>query len=230
MIILQNIIDSKYHYQPSWVMLIIVLGIMILGYLYSAFNSRFHAFLKAVFVYRFVSQSSREDHSLSHPVSLFLSLNFILTASLFILQLISSNLFFHLEIDFSLASFFIIALGILSVYFTKLLFLKIFGYIINKQEIISQYEGVIFLINQFLGIMLIPIITFIAYGPESFTNTCIYAGTALVIISFILRIGKGISSATGNKGFTLFYLISYLCTVEILPLLFGIKLFEKLVR
>ena len=229
MIILQNIITSKYHYQPSWLLIIIVFSIMILGYLYSAFNSRFNTFIKSVFISRFASQSSREERSLTHPFSLFLSLNFILITALFILQLISSKTFFSYKIDFLLLSFFILATTVLVVYFIKIFFLRIFSYFIDKEEIISEYIFTVFLVNQFLGVILIPIVILIAYGPQFFTNASVYLGSALLIAAFIVRVGKGISAVLLNREATLFYLILYFCTFEILPLLLGIKLFERFV-
>jgi hypothetical protein len=107
-------------------------------------------------------------------------------------------------------------------------FLKIFSFIIDKQETISEYIFTIFLVNQFFGILLLPVVIFIAYGPPSFTQGIIYFGIVLVFTAFLVRVGKGISSVLLNGEATLFYLILYLCTLEILPLLIGIKLFERL--
>jgi hypothetical protein len=228
MIVLQDIIPSKYHFQPNWVMIILVLSIMILGYLYSAFHSRFNTFLKAVFIARFSSQASREERSLSHPVSLLLSLNFLLTASLFILQLLSSSIFFHSEINFSLGWYLLILLTLLIIYFIKILALKIFGFIIDKQDLIGEYNFIIFLVNQFLGLALLPVIIFIAYGPSVYLKGSVFLGLTFFGIMFLLRVGKGLSSVLERREASLFYLILYLCTLEILPLLIGVKLFERL--
>ena len=242
MLLLQNIIDSKYYYQPSWLLIIILFSLMILGYLYAAFKNRFSTFIKSAITGRFPRQSSKEDRSLSHTFSLLLSLNFILTASLFILQLISSSLkngvhlswltkvFSPLEIDFSFLSFLIISVIIFVIYFIKILFMKIVGFIIDKQEIISEYTFTIFLMNKFLGVILLPVVIFIAYGSPHFINIFIYLGFALLVAVFIARVGKGITTVLMNRESTLFYIILYLCTLEVLPLLLGWKLFEKLVR
>ncbi|TAL59122.1 MAG: DUF4271 domain-containing protein [Bacteroidetes bacterium] len=229
MILLQNIEISKYHYQPGWVLVIIVLSLMLLGYLYAAFNSRFNTFLKVVFLSRYSVQASREDRSLSHPVSLLLSLNFILVSSLFILQLFSSGAFFHSEIKFSFLSFFLTALTILLVYFVKIIFLKTIAFVLAKQEIMTEYNFTLFLVYQFLGVVLVPIVIFIAYGPGSLREGFIFLGLALFLTAFLLRVGKGLSAVLEKRQATLFYLILYLCTLEILPLLIVLKLFEKLV-
>ena len=229
MILLQNIIASNYHYQPSWVMIIIALSVMILGYLFSAFKTRFNAFLKTVFTIRIGNQISHEEYSLSHPTAIFLSINFLITAPLFILQAISSKKISLSFVDFSFLSYLLIVGFVLAVYLVKILSLKIIGYIFNSRVAISEYIFLIFLINQIIGIGFIPIILFIAYGKESFTNGFVYAGITLFILAYFVRIGKGAITALYSRKISVFYLFLYLCAFEILPLLLGVKLFDKLV-
>lgn len=227
--LLQNIIDSNYHFRSSWVMLLIVLSVLIIGYLFSAFNTRFNSVVKAFFTMRFANQLAREEYSLTHPVSVFLSINFLLTSSLFILQLISTENVFSSDVQLTFPSFLIVILCVIIVYIVKILSLKILGFIFDKQLVAGEYTFNIFLVNQILGIGFIPIIIFIAYGKQSFESGFIYAGIVLMAIAFIIRVGKGAISALTSGEVTLFYLFLYLCTLEILPLLLGFKLIEKLV-
>ena len=228
MILLQNIIDSKYHYQPSWVMIVIVLSVMILGYLFSAFNSRFIAVIKAFFSNRFTEQLSREEHSLSHPSSVFLSANFLVTSSLFILLAIFSQGNFAV-LNFSFLSFLLIVGIVLGIYFIKILTLKILGFIFDKTIVVNEYIFIIYLVNQIIGISFIPVIIFIAYGQHTLANVFVYIGVLLFIFSLIIRVGKGAITVFSSGEVTPFYLFLYLCTFEILPLLLGWKLIEKLV-
>lgn len=229
MILLQKIIESKYHYEPTWLMVIILFSIMLLGYLYSAFHSRFNLFLKAVFISRYSSQLTREERFLSHPLSLLLSLNFILVVSVFLLQILSSPVFFDHPIDFTLPEFLLIALIVLGVFSIKLLFLRIFANIIQSEELIGEYVLQIFLVNHLLGILLVPVVVLIAYGPAEVKNGCIYLGLAVVTGAFVFRIGKSLLAVFEQQQATLFYLILYLCTLEILPLLIGIKIFQTMI-
>ena len=228
MILLQNIIDSKYHYQPSWVMIVIVLSVMILGYLFSAFNSRFIAVIKAFFSNRFTEQLSREEHSLSHPSSVFLSANFLVTSSLFILLAIFSQGNFAV-LDFSFLSFLLVVGIVLGIYFIKILTLKILGFIFDKTIVVNEYIFIIYLVNQIIGIAFIPVIIFIAYGQHTLANAFVFIGVLLFIFSLIIRVGKGTITVFASGEVTPFYLFLYLCTFEILPLLLGWKLLEKLI-
>jgi len=221
---LQNIIDSKFHYQPSWIMVIIALSVMILGYLFSAFRARFNTLIKA----SFSNQLSREEYSLSHPTSIFLSVNFLITASLFILQAICSKKIFPAFIDFSFLSYLLIFVFLFAVYLVKIASLKITGFIFDNRAAINEYIFIVFLINQIIGIVFIPIIIFIAYGNESFVKAFFYIGIALFISGYIIRVGKGALTIFSDGEIPAFYLFLYLCTLEILPLLLGIKLFKML--
>lgn len=229
MILLQNIIPSNYHFQPSWVMVLIVLSVMIIGYLFSAFHSRFIGLVKAFFSMRVASQLAREEYSLTHPVSVFLSINFLLAISLFILQLISSTTVFSFGTEMNFISFLIVIICVLTVYAVKILSLKILGFVFDKPLVAGEYTFNIFLVNHILGVGFIPIIIFIAYGNQSLANGFIYTGIILMAVSFLVRVGKGVISAWASGEITLFYLFLYFCTLEILPLLLGYKLIEKMV-
>lgn len=219
--------ESAYHYQPGWVLAVIILGIMIAGYLYSAFYNQLTDFMKAVFNSRIANRLSVEERAVSHPVSILLSMNFMIIISLFILQLTSSGFFIEHRINFSPVSFLLVAGVIFFVYLVKIIFLKILGFIFYQEEITGKYIFTIFLINQMLGIIFIPIVIFIAYGTQFFTNGLIYFGIVILLLGFIARIWKGVVSVFPTKEY-LFYLFLYLCTLEILPLLVGYKMIEKI--
>ena len=221
MIIIQNIIDSKYQYQSGWVMVVIVLSVMIIGYLFSAFHSRFISLLRAFFTTRLAEQLAKEDHSIRHPASILLSINFLLTSALFLTQALSS------EGSYSLSQFLMLAGAISAVYLGKIISLKILGFIFDQQRIVNEYVFIIFLANQVIGIGFIPIIIFMAYGKEVSVNAFMYAGIGLFISAFIIRIGKGIMMFLSAGKISPVYLFLYLCTLEILPLVLGLKLLEK---
>jgi hypothetical protein len=229
MILLQNIIESNYHYQPSWMMVLIALSVMIIGYLFSAFHTRFIELVRAFFTVRFANQLSREEYSLTHPVSVFLSFNFLISCSLFILQLISSEEIFSFSAETDFVSYFILFLLLFLLYVVKIILLKILGFILDKQQALNEYIFTTFLVNQIIAIGFIPVNIFIAYGSPALAATAIYTGVLLMVIAFILKVGKGTLAALSGGGIAPFYLLLYLCTLEILPLLLGYKLIEKLI-
>ena len=229
MIVLQEIKTSAHYFQPIWVLIIILLGITILGYTYSSFTNRFINSVKAIIQTRFAVQLSRDERAISHPMSVFLTINFVLITSLFILQLITSNLFFESAIKFSFSAFLLIAAAIVVVYISKIILLKFFSFIIDKSISIGEYIFTLFLINQILGIILIPAVIFISYSDRSLQHVFIYLGVAGILISFFIRLGKGVIMVFERDRAPLFYIILYLCAFEILPIFLATKVIEKLV-
>ncbi len=200
---------------------------MIVGYLFSAFNSRFVAVVRAFFTTRFAEQLSREEHSLSHPSSVFLSVNFLVTSSLFVLLAIYS--FNNSLVPFSFLYYLLVFGIVLGVYFFKIITLKILGFIFDKVAVVNEYIFITYLVNQVVGIAFIPVIIFVAYGQHSLAHAFVYAGIFLFALEFLIRVGKGAFAVLTSGEVTLFYLLLYLCTLEILPLLFAWKVIEKLV-
>lgn len=217
------------YYQPVWVLVIILIGIMILGYTYSSFNHRFNIFLKAAFMTRFSQQLSKDERTLSHPASIFLSINFLIFLSLFILQTLKCTIFFKSEIEFSFFSFLLIVAVLFCIYAGKLFLLKIFSFVIDYPKAIREYILSLFLINQMLGIILIPIIIFTSYGNQQLQEYFILLGLTGLLLSFLMRIVQGVIIAFYENQTPAFYIILYLCIFEILPLLIGIRLIQEYV-
>lgn len=216
--------------QPFWVSLIITLGIICLGYVYSVYRSRFGNLINSISLIRTGAKFSKEDQTPTHRVSLLLSFNFIFISALFILQLVTSSASHFNLTSFSFLSFLVVVGSILLIYIFKLLFLFLFAFVIDQSRLATEYSFITVNTNHLLGIVLIPIVICIAYSPKPLLPICIIAGIILVSVAYILRIRKGILSAFHATGTNLFYIILYLCTFEILPILVSAIWFERLVK
>lgn len=220
---LQKIVENTYSYQSTWTLVFIVFGIMLTGYVYAVFYNELKNLFKAFIDVRTAAHLPLKEHFVSRPISVLLSANFILMISLFILQSVSSRLLPIISMEFSPISFILIIPGVFLIYFTKILLVKILGFVFYKKEIADSYYFIILLTNQMLGILLIPIVIFIAYGNLLSASVLIYSGILILLLGFFIRAGKGIVLAIHGKE-NWFYIFLYFCTLEILPLLIGIKL------
>ena len=102
--------------------------------------------------------------------------------------------------------------------------LKALGEVFEIDRPVASYIFNIFLINNMLGLMLIPIVVTIAFVVTYSTGIVIYAGVALVIIAFIYRLVRAFTIWMTLSGVSIFYLILYFCTLEIAPLVIIVKL------
>jgi hypothetical protein len=87
----------------------------------------------------------------------------------------------------------------------------------SKSEILEYLFGIT-VFNRVMGIFLLPLTAIIAFVPLTIAEPLLYLGLLVVIIFYILALARGIKIFL-KKQFSISYLILYLCTLEILPLL-----------
>ena len=118
--------------------------------------------------------------------------------------------------------FFALLLIINGYFFAKILLYRVAGSIVMLKEQTEESVFNIKLYYKALGICLLPIVTIHAIIPETNIIT-IWVMAALIVVMYVSTAIRSIY--LGNrKDISIFYLILYLCTLEILPLLLIFKL------
>lgn len=191
-----------------------------------AFYYRGYGRLVSVFFgNRSIIQLHRGEYPLSGRASLLLSTLFVIVFSLFMHQYFSYYLF-----DFStkfqgLKGFTIITLIITGGYLLKIILLKITGYIFKAEAAVSEYVFSLFIFNNMLGIILLPIVILIAYFTAVSLKTLLIIGLSTILLFLISRIIWMAFTGMRSVGISSYYLFLYLCAFEIVPLLVIIKFF-----
>jgi len=112
----------------------------------------------------------------------------------------------------------ILAIGIL------ISFNKVANYISGKiflqDEISSEYNNNISIFNQSLGIIIFPITILITYTKTA--EVFIYLGIVLFVLIYFLKIIR-LFKINISKQLNILYLFLYLCTLEIIPILYIVK-------
>lgn len=169
------------------------------------------------------NQVVRDENILVQRASVLLSLVFYFTGALFLYQI---SVFYNWDykiISSGFPRFVIFVLFIASAYSFKMVFLKLMSIVVKMDRPISSYIFNIFLINNVVGIVFIPLVILVAFFPHC-TEYFIWAGIGLMLAGFLYRIFRGIIIWTGVSRSSLYYLILYLCALEIAPLLIIFKL------
>jgi hypothetical protein len=99
------------------------------------------------------------------------------------------------------------------------------SHIFNQQIYFREYLYHILIIYKNLGIVFIPIVFCIAYIQEDLHIYFIIFALVLTALGYLFRFIKGFQLII-KKDILIFYLILYLCTLEILPILFYYKFFS----
>ncbi len=130
---------------------------------------------------------------------------------------------FETKFELHIAYLGIIALGLLLFLSLKLLLFKFLGYIFfdrNHTEIFTRgYFTILFA----LGGALIPVDIALVYMPQIFHTTIIIIGLLLFVAAALLIFYKIIQIFLDRIA-SLFYIMLYLCTLEILPILIVLKI------
>jgi hypothetical protein len=149
---------------------------------------------------------------------------------LYILFFINAGLFLYLTIDrfitikpkyFSLFT----CIGLVSLaYILRHGILNLLGNVFPIKNATSQFGFNVMYFNIFLGLLLIPVNLFVAYGPEAIVYPSVLIGGSFIVILYLLRQIRGLFISRNALIFHKFHFFMYLCAVEIAPYFILVKL------
>lgn len=215
---------TSYDY---WVTGILMFLYILFVWMYVSNYKKLSQIIKGIYINHNSNQMSREDLSIGNRVSVFLSIFFILTLTLFISRVLS-------YFDFHPSPFgqdnvvvlnIITAIIITIAYGIKFASIKLLGYIFKAQKEASEYMMTIFLFCNTLGLFMLPLIVCLTYVKQVSPIVFIYAGIGFIIIFFSIRLVRGLFLGLNRLEISKIYLFMYLCALEILPIIIIIKLF-----
>lgn len=186
--------------------------------------------VKGAFSNKAVYRLIREENVMENTASGILSLTFFFSLALFIYN-INEGSDFGLKSS-SLLRYFIILMFIFTIYIVKIVGLYMAQLVLDAKSIFEDYIVGLMNINILFGIALIPLNLLMIYNTIINPEILIYVAFILWGLSLILRFIKGFSMGL-NRSVKMEYIILYLCTLEIMPIVilietlddFGVKIF-----
>lgn len=213
--------------NPDWLFIVLVLVLGVLTYIRVYYRKNFFQIIAACFNNNLTNQIVRDENLLMQRASVMLNVSFSIVAASFI-YLLSIHYDWSLDgMDTGFIRFVFFALIVSAVFTLKFLVLRFCGYLFNLGREMSTYIFNVFIINNLLGLVLIPVVALILFGNIPGTSTLIFIALGLASVAYLYRIGRGILIAVSYPGFSPFYLFLYLCALEIAPLLVLIRLVSK---
>ena len=211
--------------SPDWLMGIIIVSLIVLAWLKLFYHKFINHTVTALWNFQLSKKEFRDQNIFARRVASILNLNFIIIGGLFIYLILNH---FHIN-PFHLKPFplYLSLTGLLAtILLIRYILLSLTGYIFNRQEHFKEYLYQILLINKNIGIYFIPLIVGIAYLQDNLRIYLIIIGLALFVLAYLFRFVKGIQIII-KKDVLIFYLILYLCTLEILPVVIYCKFFSS---
>lgn len=212
--------------NPDW--FTIVLFIIIAGFTWIRvfYYKILKQLISAFFSNTVSNQIVRDENILVQRASIMLSFVFYLSASLFVYQV---SVYFKWDypiLGSGFTRFLIFSLLLAFTYSFKMVLLKGLGELFDIDKPIATYIFNIFLINNIMGLVLLPVVLIIAFVVTDDTGIVIYTGITLIILSFIYRLIRATKIWFTMHKVSFFYLFLYFCTLEFAPLLIIIKIAE----
>lgn len=207
-----------------------LLGILLLSFFFFT-GIRFFSgkaitnFFRAAASYQLSIKIFSDSTLFLQRISFLLNILFILNAGIFVYYLATDIPV--LRINYKDFQIFLIGLGFTFILYTgKFIVVKFIGFSLNLMAETNEYLKNIFLFNKIFGLIVFPLLVAHPFIDIKYRFIFIYAGIFIFVLLFILRIFRGIVISVKNK-FSIFYIILYLCTLEILPVLIFYKLYNS---
>jgi hypothetical protein len=121
-----------------------------------------------------------------------------------------------------------IAMLVLLFFLFKLLLIRMLGALFyGKTELITEFLYNIFLMNIVSGVILIPIVIFMAYFKAIAMPILISASAILLISIYLYRLWRSFNISISVPSVSKLYFFAYLCSLELLPF---ILIFKVIIR
>ncbi|GEM_PF-1030702 len=210
-------------YSTDWITLLMIICLVLLAWIQTNHSKRLKQIFRSVALPYYTNQLEREGNLYNERITLGLSFVFLTSISLTLFQLIRMEGLQPQGIS-PFIVFLTIFLGVVLYVQIKTFLVRISGTIFKTSEHAHAYQLNSLIFNDATGIFTFPFLLLVYYlQPEPF----IWIVLGIIAILLIYRFIRSIIIGLSNAGFSIFYLILYLCTLEILPFLLMVKLIRQ---
>jgi len=219
----QQLTDSN----PDWLFLVLIIVLGVLTYLRVFYRKNFFQIIAACFNNNLTNQIVRDENLLMQRASVMLNVTFSIIVASFI-YLVSIHYDWSMDgMGTGFIRFVFLALLVSAAFTLKFLVLRFCAYLFKLGREMSTYIFNIFIINNLLGIALVPFVALILFGNSISSTVLILVALSVIGIAWLYRVGRGVLIAARYPDFSPIYLFLYLCALEIAPLLVLVKLVSK---
>jgi hypothetical protein len=205
--------------SEDWMVLVFLFTLVSLAYTRRVHPARIFRLWNSMWNIRTMRQTIREEPNTPRANLLFNSV-FYLQAGLIAYAGIK---YFRPDMKLNGVLPYLSLVGILfGIYLLKRIVLRSIAVLSAGDFSLSEYEYSVFLTNRMLGLLLFPLAMAIAYFPTQQAAGIIVGSAAIILLAISYRLIRSLLTAV-ESGVTPFYILFYICTLEILPSALGIK-------
>jgi hypothetical protein len=212
---------SKHRSKQAFFYLIVAL-FLLLGITRTLYNRYFTTLFRVFFNTTLKQNQLTDQLEQAKLPSLIFNLFFIITSGIYFYLLIkflgTRNTLFGLKFMLACIAF----VGIC--YSIKFISLKFIGWLTGYKEAANTYIFIIFLLNKMIGILLLPIITLMAFSSVRVVSAAVLVSLIILTIILLVRFFRSFSLLQHRLKVSKFHFLLYVLALEILPLLLIYKL------
>ncbi|MBS1527784.1 MAG: DUF4271 domain-containing protein [Bacteroidetes bacterium] len=207
--------------RDPWIIIIIAALLLYTAVMHNIMGKDFESIWQSFYSRRMLSQVSKEDGFISSWTFLALFLLFGFTFGLFLYQLAA---YYHVYYSISGFQLFIsLSLIILILFAVKFLIVRLLGFVFNIGKLVGEYLSVLFLTYINISFVFLPVALCFSLLSSRYIPYVLTAALIMAVIIFIWQYLRSSVNIISNILFYKFYLIVYLCALEICPVLILIK-------
>lgn len=186
------------------------------------FSSDVKLIVSAYFNERIIVQVSKEDTILTSWPFIFLYLLFSLALSLFVCIFYAYIL---QRFDFlSFTNYLKVSMIIAIIFALKIGFIRFIAYVFEIQRLVKEYVTILYLIYFNSLLFLLPVVLIVSLVPIAYLPYIFNLTVIIGILLFSYRFLRTALNVVSQQQFSVFYLILYLCCLEIAPILILVRL------
>lgn len=216
--------SGSHDLRPDWLLGIIIASLILLAWLKLFYHKFLDQTMQSVSNYQLSVKLLRDQNLFSRRVAIALNINFIFIGGAFVYLIFGYYNLRPFQLN-DILSYLCYSGCLMLLLMVRYVVLHLTGFLFDNHHIFREYLHQIFLIYKSLGIYSIILVIGLAYIREDLRIYFIYLGIILVFSAYFLRLFKGVRILM-DKDVLIFYLILYLCTLEILPFLILYRFFS----
>jgi hypothetical protein len=201
--------------QTDYLFYLLVGMFLLLGMVRTAFPKYFNDLFALFFQSTFKQKSIREQLSQTALPSLLLNILFFFSAGFF-LYILTGYYQLHVAQTFE-GNLGIWILVLILVYVSKLLLIRLLGWIFQLQEATQSYNFIVFMMNKVMGVALLPFLLLLCFGPANWRPVVITLSFFLIAAMLTYRYIIAYPAVRPTVRLNRFHFFIYLCTFEIIP-------------
>ncbi len=209
----------------DWITLLLILSLGFLAWVRFYYNRRLKQIFLATFARRYIGQLVRDGNPEKEAIAPALGFISLISYSIIFFGFAGEAIGAHLTGGRLWASFLIISFSLLILRAMRRISVRLAGRIFRSWPATDA-----FLLNSLLfsftsGVLLFPVAVVWFFTNEPFL---LYAGVAVMAVTLVIRLFRNLISGLVAQSFSGFHIFLYFCTLEILPVAIGLKIYQIL--